>query len=563
MAAATRVLYVDDEPDLLDIGRIFLEVSGEFSIATIDSAPAALDLLGQEQFDVIVSDYQMPEMDGIQFLIEVRTRFGQLPFILFTGKGREEIVIQALNEGADFYLQKGGEPQSQYAELSNKIRYAVNHRRAEMEIRTSHDQLAISEASLRIHQAELETQAEELRAAQLALEESRDKYLDLYDFAPVGYLTLSDKTLITTVNLTGATLLGVERGKLIRQPFSTLVDEKGSDQWYLYFRQLLNPLEKQVCTLMLIRGDGSTFPARLEGIRIADSSEGNTRVQVTISDITDIWEAERALKRSEEKYRKLVEQSSDGIWLLDKEFLTVYVNPAMEEMLGYSKDEMTGRSWYDFGDPEWVERAKELEKRRESGIGEPHEFLFIHKDGRKVLTRISTTPLCDKEGRFDGAIGVLSDITRQKQAEEAIHESREHYRTLFDTMSQGVVYQDREGRIIDANPASMRILGLSLDQMKGRSSVNPRWMPVHDDGSVFPGETHPAIVALKTGKEVRDVIMGIRHPEKEGRIWIRINSMPQFRPGEDTPYQVYSIFDDITGIFGPAVKDGKPDLIRD
>ena len=141
MAAAIRVLYVDDESDLLEISKLFLERSGPFSVDTITSAPAALTQLSSTTYDAIISDYQMPEMDGIEFLKKVRSSGNSVPFILFTGRGREEIVIQALNEGADSYLQKGGEPRSQFAELSHKIRQAVTRKRAEKDLRESEKRL--------------------------------------------------------------------------------------------------------------------------------------------------------------------------------------------------------------------------------------------------------------------------------------------------------------------------------------------------------------------------------------------------------------------------------------
>jgi len=136
-----RVLYLDDESDLLEIGKLFLEASGEFLVTTIVSPRATLDLLSQEHFDAIVSDYQMEELDGIQFLKSVRKRFPDIPFILFTGRGREEVVIQALNNGADFYLQKGGDPDAQFAELAHKIRQAVRTKQAEKSLTENRDYL--------------------------------------------------------------------------------------------------------------------------------------------------------------------------------------------------------------------------------------------------------------------------------------------------------------------------------------------------------------------------------------------------------------------------------------
>ena len=129
------VLYVDDESTLLDLTKIFLERSGGFTVDTTTSAKEAIGNLRERQYDAIVSDFEMPAMNGIEFLKEIRTSGNTIPFIIFTGKGREEVVIQALNEGADFYLQKGVETKSQFAELAHKIRQSVQQRRAETSIR--------------------------------------------------------------------------------------------------------------------------------------------------------------------------------------------------------------------------------------------------------------------------------------------------------------------------------------------------------------------------------------------------------------------------------------------
>jgi PAS domain S-box-containing protein len=136
------ILYVDDEPGLLEIGQLFLETTGEFTVRTVQSGREALDLLSCTDFDAVISDYQMPEMDGIELLKRVRQSYGGLPFILFTGKGREEIVIEAINNGVDSYLQKGGDPKAQFAELAHRVRQAISRRRAEIALSDSERRLA-------------------------------------------------------------------------------------------------------------------------------------------------------------------------------------------------------------------------------------------------------------------------------------------------------------------------------------------------------------------------------------------------------------------------------------
>ena len=135
------MLYVDDAAELRDVGKLYLEAIGDFSVTTADSADRALAMLEEQSFDLILSDFDMPGMNGIGFLTEVRSRYRDIPFILFTGRGRDEIVVEAINNGADFYLQKGGNAKAQFAELAHKIRQGVRRHQAENALAASRDYL--------------------------------------------------------------------------------------------------------------------------------------------------------------------------------------------------------------------------------------------------------------------------------------------------------------------------------------------------------------------------------------------------------------------------------------
>jgi PAS domain S-box-containing protein len=144
------------------------------------------------------------------------------------------------------------------------------------------------------------------------------------------------------------------------------------------------------------------------------------------------------------------------------------------------------------------------------------------------------------------ARGITRDITEQKQAEAALREREERYRTLFQTMAQGVVYQSPDGTIEFANRSAEAILGLSLDQLQGRTSCDPKWRAVREDLSEFPGDEHPAMMALRTGKPVHEVVMGVFHPGHQAHRWLLVNAVPEFLPGEVRPRRVYTTFSDIT-----------------
>ncbi|WP_045222786.1 PAS domain S-box protein [Desulfonatronum thioautotrophicum] len=128
----------------------------------------------------------------------------------------------------------------------------------------------------------------------------------------------------------------------------------------------------------------------------------------------------------------------------------------------------------------------------------------------------------------------------------SLRESEEKHRRLFETMTQGVVYQAADASIISANPAAEKILGLTLDQIHGKTSMDPCWKMIKEDGSTVEGSEHPVMIALRTGEVHGPVVRGVFVPEKNTHVWLSITAIPLFQTGEARPFQAYAMFEDIT-----------------
>ena len=147
--------------------------------------------------------------------------------------------------------------------------------------------------------------------------------------------------------------------------------------------------------------------------------------------------------------------------------------------------------------------------------------------------------------RDDPGAGCPDAGLSQPKLSNSSPEAAELYRSLIMAMAEGVVLQDATGQLYACNPSAERILGLTHEQLMGRTSLDPRWRAIHEDGSPFPGETHPSMVTLRTGRPCSNLVMGIHKPDG-ALTWISVNTQPLFRPGETNPYAVLSSFADIT-----------------
>ena len=220
--------------------------------------------------------------------------------------------------------------------------------------------------------------------------------------------------------------------------------------------------------------------------------------------------------------------------------LLLQVNPAFERLVGVS--DVTGKRLTQVLPGIQDDAARWIELFGTVGLrGGSHKFTQFSETLQNWYSGVvyQTQP-----NQF--AVLFLETTDHFAAQTRVLQESEERHRNLFECMMQGVVYQEASGTIIAANPAAERILGLTVDQMMGRTSVDPRWKSVREDGSDFPGHEHPSMQALQSGQPVVDAIMGVYHPEDPERHWIKIDAIPRFRAGETKPYQVYATFTDIT-----------------
>jgi PAS domain S-box-containing protein len=263
---------------------------------------------------------------------------------------------------------------------------------------------------LRVHQIELEMQNEALREARLSLEESRDKYLDLYEFAPVGYLTLTRNAVIEEVNLTGAALLGVDRRTLIRDRFRRFIIPEDLERWDRLFLSVLHTAEKQTCDLHLLKSDCSPFSARVESLIIRREHKDPV-IRVAISDITAEDRAEERLKI----FQTFSENARDIVLFVRKrDGKIIEANLKATEVYGFSHDELLNTTIFALGksDPhELVER--QMTDAVTTGI--LFETIHRRKDGSDLPVEVNIFSLhLDGEPVF---LSIVRDITERKKAD--------------------------------------------------------------------------------------------------------------------------------------------------
>jgi PAS domain S-box-containing protein len=298
------------------------------------------------------------------------------------------------------------------------------------------------------------------------------------------------------------------------------------------------------------RKDGGLITTVLTLSERVDPASGEACLYGSVEDVTEQRRAEADLRASEHRLATVADFTWDWETWRSPEGAFLYCSPSCERITGYSAQEFVD-------DPDLLARITHPDDREtvrahlegafsESPKGHHLDFRIVARTGEIRWIAHECAQVVGPDGEPLGVRGSNRDVTEQHWATRQLRDSERRHRTLFETMTQGVVYQDARGRITAANPAALRVLGLTLEQLQGRTSMDPEWRAMRPDGSPFPGEEHPAMVALRTGKEVRDVVMAVYNPALADYTWISIDAVPQFDAGEEAPQHVFATFTDIT-----------------
>jgi PAS domain S-box-containing protein len=312
---------------------------------------------------------------------------------------------------------------------------------------------------LQVHQIELEMQNEELRRTQRELELSRDRYLDLYDFAPVGYFTLSERGLILQANLTAATMLGVERSHLRKQPLSHFILSEDQDSYYLRRRKLFETQEPQVCEMRMVRKEGSQFWARIEAAMALDS-EGQAVCRAAMGDITERVRAEWALGERMKELTCLYAVNRDMQEDLSIDELcrraVEHLVPAMQfPEITVAVIELDGKRFTSGKYTEGLSHGLHAEIRVE---GEARGQVWVYyAEDRPFL-------IPEEQNLVNGVTEALGRWLKHKQAEEALWESEEKYRNVVERANDGIcVIQDAIVKF--TNPRLAEVAGYTVEEL--------------------------------------------------------------------------------------------------
>jgi PAS domain S-box-containing protein len=398
-----RILLVDDEACFLKIAAQILTDEYDFEVQTAESVDLALQEIGKQHFDAIVSDYNMPQKTGLELLRTLRAQKIETPFLIFTGQGREEVAVKALNWDADRYLSKHGSPETVYAELADGIIKSIERR----------------------HAKEL-------------LKESEEKYRTLVEESLQGILVAQGMPpRAVFVNEAFAKTLGYssqEVTSLSPQQLASLVHPEDQQTFFDRYAQRLNgQMKGSTFDFRAIKKDGTVIWLKVSSNRIL--YDGKPAVQGMFLNIHDDRKASEDIQRKETRYRELSNSLPEMVFETDEKGKITFYNQPGCEITGYMPEDLEkGINIIEVIAPEDKARAASNAQKVMAGQPSgPNEYKLVKKDGT-ILPVLAKTTRFTLENGLIGLRGILVDITERKIVEKNLAENQKRLQLLNEKL---------------------------------------------------------------------------------------------------------------------------------
>jgi PAS domain S-box-containing protein len=559
MPTPLKVLIVNDSED--DALLLSLELKrGGFQVnyRRVDTERNMIKALKSETWDLVISDYTMDNFSGLDALRVLKWQGVELPFILISDKVGEEIAVEAMKAGANDYILK-----DKLARLAPAVQRELQEVESRREQRQVEKALKDNEEKYRLILAE-----EELSRA-------------ILDQAEQAIIVCDEKGMIIRASEVAKTFCGANPIlKSFEAVFPQCLGQGKIAEEFSLARILAGEVFRGV--EVTYSKQGETGHMLLNAGPLIGKKTGVMGCVVTLTDVSQLKLAEESLRRSQENYRRLSKTANEGIWILDAENNTVYTNPKLAEMLGYTTEEMVGMSFLHFMPAESRITEEINLKRLRQGKSRKHDIKFLRKDGRDLWAILSTSPILDDKGHFDGMLGMVTDITERIRAEDAVQELLEELRVANEEMKlqteklelqkeelnrltqalemkhdfleavlrqmpAGVVIAEAPtGRLVLGNEQMERILGFSLAPSTYLLDYNRHQghQVFHGDGRPYLPEEWPLVRSLVAGESVNNEEM-VFFQAPEIKKTILVNSAPIRNRGGEIVAAV-AVFRDIS-----------------
>jgi PAS domain S-box-containing protein len=489
-----RILHVDDDARFLDVSKDILMENGNFEVDGVLSVDEALKKMENHTYDAVVCDYELPLKNGLDFLKELRQQKSVIPFILFTGKGREDVAIKALNAGANGYFNKQGNPEVVYGELTYGIQLIVEGRKAEFA-------LAKSEETFRLY----------------------------VENSPVAIFVADSAGKYEYVNDASCLLLGYSKEELLKMSIPQVIFKTDKLEDLKKFKTV-KETGRSLSETALKAKDGKPVYVILNSVKLPDE-----KLMAFCENIT-------GLRRLEEEMRlhsEILSNMSEGVQVTRvSDWAIVYANRQFEEMFGYAKGELTGKNVAVLNAPSNgktpEEVAVEIQKSlKEKGVWRG-EVENIKKYGTHFWCRANVSSMSSsKYGEVN--VSVHENITERKKAEDKLRNASLYSRSLLEASLDPLVTISIDGKITDVNNATEFVTGCSREDLVGS-----------DFSDYFTQPEHARVGYKKVLKEglVKDYPLTIKH--KSGRTIEVLYNASVYRDPQGEIVGVFAAARDIT-----------------